>query len=143
VKTLSKGGFNKGSTYSRSLQGFTLIEVLVALAIFAISATALTGTFQGNINNAARLKNKTLATWIAQNKLVEMKATYNLKRVAPSTSLKSEKVKFAERSWIVETSGTKTLQGILINVIIDVKEDVDDKEQGALATIETFFVAKK
>lgn len=123
--------------------GFTLIEVLVAVAIFAISVTALTGTFQSNINNAARLKEKTLATWVAQNKLVELKAQYNLNRSVPSTSLKRDKVEFAGRNWVIETSGEKTLQGILLNVIIDVKTDVDDDEQGALASIETFFVAKK
>lgn len=124
-------------------KGFTLIEVLVALAIFAISVTALTGTFQSNINNAARLKDKTMATWVAQNRLVELKAAYNLNRTVPSTSLKKEKVEFAGRKWVIETSGEKTLQGILINVIIDVKTDIDDEEQGALATLETFFVAKK
>mgnify|MGYP002700791155 CR=1 FL=1 len=124
-------------------KGFTLIEVLVALAIFAISVTALTGTFQSNINNAARLKDKTMATWVAQNKLVELKAAYNLNRAVPSTSRKKDKVEFAVRKWVVETSGEKTLKGILINVIIDVKTDIDDDEQGALATLETFFVAKK
>ena len=124
-------------------KGFTLIEVMVALAIFAISVTALTGSFQSNINNAARLKDKTMATWVAQNKLVELKAAYNLNRSVPSTSRKKEKVEFAGRNWVVETSGEKTLQGILINVIIDVKIDIDDDEQGALATLETFFVAKK
>ena len=130
--------------YSGHLEsGFTLIEVMVALAIFAISVTALTGTFQSNINNAARLKDKTMATWVAQNKLVELKAAYNLNRAIPSTSRKKDKIEFAGRKWIVETSGEKTLQGILINVIIDVKTDIDDDEQGALATLETFFVAKK
>ena len=124
-------------------KGFTLIEVLVALAIFAISVTALTGTFQSNINNAARLKDKTMATWVAQNKLVELKAAYNLNRSVPSTSLKKDKVDFADRKWIIETSGEKTLQGVLINVIIDVKIDNDNDEQGALATLETFFLAKK
>ena len=123
--------------------GFTLIEVLVALAIFAISVTALTGTFQSNINNAARLKDKTMATWVAQNKLVELKAAYNVDRTVPSTSRKKDKVDFAGRQWLVETSGEKTLQGILINVVIDVKADIDDEEQGALATLETFFVTKK
>ena len=128
---------------TRLNEGFTLIEVLVALAIFAISVTALTGTFQSNINNAARLKDKTMATWVAQNKLVELKAAYDLNRSVPATSLKKDKVDFADRKWIIETSGEKTLQGILINVIIEVKIDNDDDEQGALATLETFFVAKK
>ncbi len=124
-------------------KGFTLIEVMVALAIFAISVTALTGSFQSNINNAARLKDKTMATWVAQNKLVELKAAYNLNKSVPSTTKRVDKVKFAERDWLVETSGEKTLQGALVKVYIEIKKDNDDEEQGALAILETVFVAKK
>lgn len=124
-------------------KGFTLIEVMVALAIFAISVTALTGSFQSNINNAARLKDKTMATWVAQNKLVELKAAYNLNKSVPSTTKRVDKVKFAERDWLVETSGEKTLQGALIKVYIEIKKDDEDDEQGALAILETVFVAKK
>ena len=124
-------------------KGFTLIEVMVALAIFAISVTALTGSFQSNINNAARLKDKTMATWVAQNKLVELKAAYNLNGAVPSATKRVDKVKFAERDWLVETSGEKTLQGALIKVYIGIKKDDGDEEQGALAILETVFVAKK
>ena len=132
------------SGYSgQSHKGFTLIEVMVALAIFAISVTALTGSFQSNINNAARLKDKTMATWVAQNKLVELKAAYNLNKSVPSTAKRVDKVKFAERDWLVETSGAKTLQGALIKVYIEIKKDDGDEEQGALAILETVFVAKK
>ncbi len=126
------------TTLNNRDKGFTIIEVLIAMAIFAVSVTALTGSFQGNINNATHLKNKTLATWIAQNKLVEMKYA----DAPPTTAKKSEKVQFASRSWIVETWGKKTAQGRLINVIIDVKEDTDDADAGVLATLETFSVAQ-
>ncbi len=124
-------------------KGFTLIEVMVALAIFAISVTALTGSFQSNINNAARLKDKTMATWVAQNKLVELKAAYNLNKSVPSTTKRIDKVKFAERDWLVETSGEKTFQGALVKVLIEIKKDDGDEDQGALAMLETVFVAKK
>ncbi len=129
--------------FEPSSKGFTLIEVLVALAIFAISVTALTGTFQANINNAGRLKDKTMATWVAQNKLVELKAAYNLNKSVPSTAKRVDKVKFAERDWLVETSGEKTLQGALIKVFIEIKKDDGDEDSGALAILETAFVAKK
>ncbi|OUR99137.1 type II secretion system protein GspI [Gammaproteobacteria bacterium 42_54_T18] len=138
---MSADSFSRLSGLSK--KGFTLIEVMVALAIFAISVTALTGSFQSNINNAARLKDKTMATWVAQNKLVELKAAYNLNKSVPSTSKRVDKVKFAERDWLVETSGEKTLQGALIKIYIEIKKDDGDEEQGALAILETVFVAKK
>lgn len=126
------------SLNSRST-GFTLIEVMVALAIFGVAVTSLTGTFQSNINNSLRLKDKTLATWVAQNKLVELKFANQ----APSTTKKSEKVEFANRPWIVETSGEKTLQGILVKAVIDVKSGEENGDDGVLATLETFFVVEQ
>ena len=51
---------------SRSL-GFTLIEVLVALAIFAFALTAVTYTNMEYIRNVAYLKDKTAAHWVGMN----------------------------------------------------------------------------
>src|SRR5215212_2123333 len=46
-------------------QGFTLIEVLLALAVIAISLTALLKTSAENIRNTARIKDKTISQWVA------------------------------------------------------------------------------
>jgi general secretion pathway protein I len=52
--------------------GFTLLEVLVALAIFAmVAASVLTATAR-SLQTAARLEDKTLAMWIADNRLTEL-----------------------------------------------------------------------
>ena len=47
--------------------GFTLLEVLVALAILAISLAVLLKISAQNANNAAYLRDKTFAHWIALN----------------------------------------------------------------------------
>lgn len=46
-------------------KGFTLIEVLLALAIIAISLTALLKASAQNIRNTERIKDKTIGHWIA------------------------------------------------------------------------------
>jgi general secretion pathway protein I len=52
--------------------GFTLLEVLVALAIFAlVAASVLTATAR-SLQTASRLEDKTLAMWIADNHLAEL-----------------------------------------------------------------------
>jgi general secretion pathway protein I len=54
---------------SRPAAGFTLVEVLVALAIVAV---ALTAGFRGvaqSADSATLLKQRTLALWVAQNRL--------------------------------------------------------------------------
>ncbi|WP_152032920.1 type II secretion system minor pseudopilin GspI [Gallaecimonas mangrovi] len=49
--------------------GFTLIEVLVAMAIFAIAAIAVINATTSNIRSLSILKDKTFADWVASNKL--------------------------------------------------------------------------
>ncbi|WP_405118481.1 type II secretion system minor pseudopilin GspI [Pseudomonas leptonychotis] len=75
--------------------GFTLLEVLVALAIFAmVAASVLTATAR-SLQTAARLEDKTLAMWIADNRLTEL-------QLAPSPvadGREQGELDFAGRRW--------------------------------------------
>jgi general secretion pathway protein I len=48
-------------------QGFTLIEILIALAILSISLTAIIKATSQNIKNTLYLQDKTIANWVAVN----------------------------------------------------------------------------
>jgi len=50
-------------------RGFTLVEILVALAIVAIALTAGMRALAQATDSASALKNRTLALWVAQNRL--------------------------------------------------------------------------
>jgi general secretion pathway protein I len=54
-------------------RGFTLLEVLIALAIVAMSVGALLGTITSSASNIIYLKDKTLAEWVALNRLTEIR----------------------------------------------------------------------
>jgi general secretion pathway protein I len=54
-------------------RGFTLLEVLIALAIVAMSVGALLGTVTSSASNVIYLKEKTLAEWVALNRLTEVR----------------------------------------------------------------------
>jgi general secretion pathway protein I len=54
--------------------GFTLIEVLIALAILAIALTAAMRAASVATDSANETKLRTLATWIAQNRIAEINA---------------------------------------------------------------------
>jgi len=54
-------------------RGFTLLEVLIALAIVAMSVGALLGTVTSSASNIIYLKDKTLAEWVALNRLTEVR----------------------------------------------------------------------
>jgi general secretion pathway protein I len=69
-----------GKTNYRA-QGFTLLEVLIALAIVALSAGALLGSVTSSASNVIYLKQKTLAEWVALNRLTEIRIAVDM----PST----------------------------------------------------------
>lgn len=53
-------------------RGFTLIEVMVALAVLAIALAAVLKGISAHVGNAAYLRERTLAHWVALNKISEM-----------------------------------------------------------------------
>jgi general secretion pathway protein I len=55
----------------RSVRGFTLIEVLVALAILAVALAAGMRAVAQSADGASSLKLRTLALWVAQNRLAQ------------------------------------------------------------------------
>ena len=75
--------------------GFTLLEVLVALAIFAIVAAVVLTAAGRSLNNAARLEALTLAGWIADNHLTELQ----LQQPAPTIGRETRELEYAGRPW--------------------------------------------
>lgn len=61
---------SRRSAYRR--RGFTLVEVLVAVAVLGIAMAAVIKATAENGANASYLRDKTFAHWIASNKLAEM-----------------------------------------------------------------------
>lgn len=120
--------------------GFTLIEVLVALAIFALSITALSGTFHSNIQNANRLKDKTMAFWVAENAMVELKARAEAQGKYPPTNTRKDKKNYADREWVVETAVSKA-PGPFNMLRIDISVGVDEgKDADYISTLSGFIV---
>ncbi len=54
-------------------RGFTLLEVMVALAVLAIALAALIKGVAANSANAAYLRDKTLAHWVGMNVVAEQR----------------------------------------------------------------------
>ena len=79
----------------RQGRAFTLLEVLVALAIFATVAAVVLTSAGRSLHNAARLEEKTLAGWIADNHLAEMQ----LRRPTPQPGRETQTLDFAGRRW--------------------------------------------
>ncbi|WP_319380147.1 type II secretion system minor pseudopilin GspI [Thiomicrorhabdus sp.] len=55
-------------------KGFTLIEVMVAMVIAAVALSALSLTTGRTVANQSGLQNRVIATWVADNRLLEQRS---------------------------------------------------------------------
>jgi general secretion pathway protein I len=76
-------------------RGFTLIEVLVALAVVAIGMSAVLESVGSSADAAVYLRDKTFAEWIALNQLAQTR----LAAQPPAMGTSDGKVDYAGRSW--------------------------------------------
>ena len=79
----------------KQARAFTLLEVLVALAIFALVAASVLAASGRSLQTAARLEDKTLAMWIADNRLTELQ----LAETPPGDGRDQGELEFAGRRW--------------------------------------------
>ena len=76
-------------------RGFTLIEVLVALAVVALALLGLTRVAALRVRDFDALRERTLAGWVAANVLTETRLASTL----PATGRSDGRVEFASRTW--------------------------------------------
>lgn len=89
----------------RSQSGFTLIEVLIALLVFGLIATAASEVGSQYINSYERIRDRTLAAWIAENRMNEIR----LSEEYPGVGENSSELDYGEYRWrvISEVSATE------------------------------------
>lgn len=114
--------------------GFTLLEVLVALAVFAVAAIALMKVSESQLQLSNRLEEKTFAHWVALNMLTEMQAGQDW----PSIGEQTGKVSMASRDWKVKikTQATPMARVRRVDVVVGVapKDFTDEMEELTLLT---------
>ena len=97
-------------------RGFTLIEVMVALTIVAFSLTTVAASMSQMIDAANTMRDRTYASWIAQNKLAEMR----LAGVFPEVSETSGEVEYGNTSWewraVVSETGIENFRRIDVSI---------------------------
>lgn len=98
-------------------RGFTLIEVLVALAIVAIGMSAVLEALTSSANTAMYLQDKTFAEWVALNRI----ETVRLSGTVPATGTSNDNLDYAGRSWEWQQQVTGTQIPGLVKIEIDVR----------------------
>ena len=97
--------------------GFTLMEVLVALAVVVLGMMAVVKALNEYTDRTDRVRQKTLASWIATNKLTEMA----IAPVWPELGDSDEDVEFAHQQWRCEIKVTETEVESLRRVDVSVR----------------------
>ncbi len=113
--------------------GFTLIEVVVAMAIIAVGMAAVFVTIGAIARNVDHLRDRSLAAWIADNRIAEMRLAGEL----PSVDETDGEVDFAGRRWHWVATVSQTPVDGLRRIDVSVRRD-SDPEDSALVTLAGF-----
>lgn len=101
--------------------GFTLIEVMFALAIFSLVAVALVGTTTQTLNATLSLRERTQAGIVARNALAELRSVPALNGPGNGTF---ERQNFGRSWWVdwrAEDPQSETWGAWLLRVTVDVR----------------------
>jgi general secretion pathway protein I len=99
--------------------GFTLVEILVALAILAIAVAAVVTAVSANVSNAAYLRDRTLAHWVAMNEVAEMQVSGDW----PEAGTKHGESLMASQKWSWQITVSNTDDSDVRRLDVDVYAD--------------------
>lgn len=120
----------------RRASGFTLLEVLVAMAIVAFGIIAAFNGIIQMAHSTARLRERAMGDWIAMNQISEIRLSGDF----PDVSEFDGSVDFAGRPWRWEAKVSETGVSDLrrIDMSVSFEETPDD-----VVTILTGFVSRR
>ncbi len=118
---------------TRSRQaGMTLLEVLVAVAIFATAGMALMKTASEHLRGTQLVEHTTFATWVANNRLTRL---HLQKRYPPKNNAKGE-MRLADQDFIWQQRVTKaTDNSVNVEVLVFHKAEPDNP----ITSVQTFI----
>jgi general secretion pathway protein I len=112
-------------------RGFTLIEVLASLVIVALGMMGVIQAVSQTVSNGAYLREKTLAHWIAMNRLTEVRVSGEV----PDIDESSGEVEYAGQRWHWSMDVTQTPVESLRRIDVEVRRaDADADSHIAIVT---------
>ena len=132
LKTDLLRGETTSSIVPRAFLGFTLVEVMVALAVVAVALPALLVTLSQQLDGLRYLEDRTHAQWVAANRLAELRLVVGAKG-SLQTARVSGTEEMAGRSWYWWSEGVETeVPGFFRYEIV-----VSDQEDGEASPVHT------
>lgn len=96
---------------SAAERGFTLLEVMVALAIFAVLAAAASLAMQHVLQQSHQLRDRLYASWVVDNHLVQMRLL-----PTPGPGQRTLTIDFAQQLWHLEERRQRVSGMLLVEV---------------------------
>ncbi|MDR3492524.1 MAG: type II secretion system minor pseudopilin GspI [Gammaproteobacteria bacterium] len=110
-------------TYKK-ISGFTLIEVLIALAIISIALTAIIKATSQNIRDTAYLQDKMIAHWVGLQVINEVRADV----LKLSNSSLSNETEMLGKNWQWQASLADTPNPAIKKIDVSVSRKDEDKK---------------
>jgi general secretion pathway protein I len=129
--------FNR-RTLANTQTGFTLVEVMVALAIFALAGGAVMKSAYEHLRSLSVLENVTFATWVANNELTRSSLESTIKW--PLDKEKKGESIMGANTWYWEREVVKTADETLYQVTVTVSLQ---QNMSSPVTSVTSFLAKQ
>ncbi len=119
--------------YPTNRNGFTLIEVLIALVIISVALAAAMRATGMATTTADEVTMRTYATWVAQNRAAELTA----RRLFPSVGVESGQSDMAGTAfrWTTTTNETPNADFRKVEIAVSRNDDLEGKRKFATLTV--------
>jgi general secretion pathway protein I len=121
---------------NKHLSGMTLLEVLVALFIFALTGTAIMKAASDHLTGVGQIEEITFATWVANNRLTQL----HIDNTWPIKNNQKGEQEMAGRKWYWQQRVNKTNDSDMVQVEVSV--GLDEQYEDTVTSAST-FIAKQ
>lgn len=108
-------------------RGFTLVEVLVALAVLAIALAAVMRAMAQAVDTTVSLRDHSVALWVAQNRLTE----HEMRQDWPAADTIDGEAEMGGEKWYWREQVSTTPEPKIRRIEITVRRTADSKDTRA------------
>ncbi|GGC71092.1 type II secretion system protein I [Marinobacter halophilus] len=123
----------------KTTRGFTLLEVMIALLVFGLIATAAAEVGSQYISSYERVRDKTLAGWLSDNRVNELRLLEDL----PGISENSDDRDYGTYRWQVTTVVQGTAEPSMRRVEVTVARYIDGQTEPVPVHTMSAFLGEK
>ena len=117
-----------------SVRGFTLLEIMVALAVLALAMGALVKTSSDYTSNQTYLRDRTMTTWVARNVL----AQHQLENQWPKTGERKGTLEMGWQEWEWLAKISQTDEAKLRRIDVEVRA-LDSEDESPITVLSGFL----